>query len=76
MYCPLCKGQKISDTVTFTADLKDIIVVIRDVPATVCSLCGAEWISDEVSKEIEDIVLEAKEKRRIFEVIEYKKLVA
>ena len=29
---------------TFTVDLGFGVVVVRDVPATVCSQCGADWI--------------------------------
>lgn len=76
MKCPLCRGEKVDGKVTFTADLKDTIVVIRNVPAKVCDLCGAEWISDEVSEELENIVLEAKEKHHLFEVVEYQEGVA
>jgi YgiT-type zinc finger domain-containing protein len=33
---------------TFTVDLGFGVVVVRDVPATVCSQCGADWISDDI----------------------------
>ncbi len=46
---------------TFTADMKEMIVVIKNVPATVCSLCGNEWLSDDVAGQIECIVQDAKE---------------
>ena len=69
--CPICNGEKELSTVTFTVDLGENLIVIRDTPATVCSLCGEEWISDKVSEDIEAIVQEAKSKNRMIEVVHY-----
>lgn len=43
-----------------TADLSFSVVVIREVPATVCSQCGAHWIQDDTAERIEAIVDEEK----------------
>jgi len=72
--CPLCGGEKKEGKTTFTADLKESIVVVREVPATICTLCGNEWISDEVAKVIETIVQDAKTKRHLIEVTTYQKV--
>jgi len=69
--CPICNGKKEQGKVTFTVDLGTNLIVIRDTPATVCSLCGEEWISDEVAENIEALVEEAKAKNRIIEVVNY-----
>ena len=69
--CPICGGTKIEGKVTFTVDLKDSLIVIRNTPATICSLCGEEWISDEVAESIEGIVNEAKDKNRVIEVVNF-----
>ena len=66
--CPLCGGTKQPGTTTFTADFRFGIVVIREVPATVCSQCGADWIQDDVAARIEAIVDDAKAKRLQIEV--------
>ena len=66
--CPLCGASMKPGTTTFTAELGFGIVVVRNVPATVCSQCGADWLSDEVSERIENIVEEAKNKRLQVEV--------
>ena len=70
--CPLCGGEKKKDLITFTADLKDTVVVIRGVPATVCSLCGNEWIDDGVAGQIEEIVNDAKGKKHLVEVTTFR----
>ncbi|RUM44611.1 MAG: YgiT-type zinc finger domain-containing protein [Hydrogenimonas sp.] len=67
-HCPICYGLKSSGTTTFTVDLGFGIVVVRDVPATICEQCGAEWIEDEIAEKLEEIVQDAKEKHTMIEV--------
>ena len=67
-FCPLCGGRKKPGQTTFTAELGFGVVVVRHVPATVCSQCGADWISDKVAGKIEALVHEAKTKRLEVEV--------
>lgn len=69
--CPLCNGKKELSTVTFTVDLGISLIVIRNTPATVCSLCGEEWIADDVAENLEAVVAEAKEKKRMIEVVDF-----
>jgi len=67
--CPLCKGTKRAGTTTFTAELGFGVVVIRNVPALVCSQCGADWIEDEVARRIECLIEEARKRRSQVEVL-------
>ncbi len=67
-HCPICYGFKSSGTTTFTVDLGFGVVVVRDVPATVCEQCGAEWIEDNIAEKLEDIVQDAREKHTMIEV--------
>ncbi|HBU05256.1 MAG TPA: YgiT-type zinc finger domain-containing protein [Nitrospiraceae bacterium] len=66
--CPLCGGAKKEGKTTFTVDLGFGVVVVRDVPATVCSQCGADWIEDSISARLEGIVNEARTKHHLAEV--------
>ena len=66
--CPLCGGGRKPGTTTFTADLEFGVVVVRAVPAMVCSQCGADWIQDDAAARIEAIVQDAKKKRLQVEV--------
>ena len=50
---------------TFAVELGYGVVVIRDVPATVCSLCGEQWIDDTVSELLENIVADARKKHML-----------
>jgi YgiT-type zinc finger domain-containing protein len=67
--CPLCGGERKPGTTTFTVDLGFGVVVVRNVPATVCSLCGADWIPDDVAGRIEALVDEVRKKRLQVEVM-------
>lgn len=65
--CPLCGGQETAGKTTFTVDFGAGVVVIKDVPATVCSQCGADWIADIVAEKLE-LVEEARRKQHQVEV--------
>ncbi len=58
--CPLCGGLKTNGSTTFSADLGSGVVVVRGVRATICSQCGEEWIDDATSRELEQIVNDAR----------------
>jgi YgiT-type zinc finger domain-containing protein len=66
--CPLCGGTKKKGKTTFTVDLGFGVVVVRDVPATVCSQCGADWIGDAIAAKLEKIVNDARKRHRLVEV--------
>ncbi len=68
LQCPLCGGEKKAGTTTFTADFDFGVVVVRNVPALVCALCGADWSQDDVAARLESIVADAKSKRLQVEV--------
>lgn len=66
--CPLCGGGKRAGTTTFTAELGFGVVVVRNVPALVCTQCGADWIADEVAARLEEVVEDARKRRYQVEV--------
>ena len=49
------------------------VVVVRDVPAMVCSQCGAEWMDDKMSERVENIVKDARKKHHTVEVTSFAK---
>lgn len=69
--CPLCGGLKKPGKTTFTVELGFGIVVVRDVPATVCGQCGVDWIDDAVSAKLEEIVDDARKKQHTVEVTSF-----
>jgi len=56
MTCFMCKGSVQEGFSTFTADMGDCIVVIKNVPSRVCGQCGEASYSDEVARRLEQIV--------------------
>jgi len=74
--CPLCKGSIVNGVSTFTVDLGFGVVVVRDVPATVCSQCGEEWLSDNTAEKLENIVETARQKHVAVEVARWSEAVA
>lgn len=69
--CPLCGGEKRQGTTTFAVDLKFGVVVVREVPALVCSKCGDAWIEDPVAAKLEAVVADAREKQAEVEVTQW-----
>lgn len=69
--CPICGGTKKPGKSTFTVELGFGVVVVRDVPATVCSQCGADWIDDAASSKLESIVADARQKHHTVEVTSF-----
>ena len=66
--CPLCGAAKKAGKTTFTADLGFGVVVVRNVPATVCSQCGADWIEDAIAEKLEKIVEDARLRHNLVEI--------
>jgi YgiT-type zinc finger domain-containing protein len=67
--CPLCGGNKIPGSATFSADVGSGVVVVRDVQATVCSQCGEEWIDDATARKLEHLVNDARSRGLQVEVL-------
>ena len=61
---------------TITVELGFGVVVIRQVPATVCSQCGEEWLDDATSAKVEEIVNAAKKKHVAVEIAEWSHVAA
>ena len=67
--CPLCGGSKKSGKTTFSADLGNGVVVVRNVPASVCDQCGEAWIGAETAKKLEEATRDARNKGAQVEVV-------
>lgn len=67
--CALCGGTRSPGRTTFSADLGDGVVVVRQVPATVCDQCGEEWIDDDVAAELERRAEDARSRGAQVEVL-------
>lgn len=74
--CPLCGGEKRAGTTTFAVDLKFGVVVVREVPAFVCTKCGDAWIDEPVAAKLENIVAEARRKHTVVEIAQWRQVAA
>ena len=54
--CFYCKGKQEHKLVNHIVDLGDTIIIIKDVPAEVCTQCGETSYSNDVAKCLEEIV--------------------
>jgi YgiT-type zinc finger domain-containing protein len=72
--CPLCGGEKQPGTTTFAVDLKFGVVLVREVPAFVCSQCGDTWIDDRVAAKLESFVAEVHRKQTLMEVTQWEQV--
>lgn len=69
--CNTCGGTMEKGETIVTVDFGSGVVVLRNVPATVCSQCGMEWVGDDVAERIETIVQDAKDKHSEVEVMSF-----
>ena len=69
--CPLCGGAVRPGHTTFTVDLDFGVVVVRQVPAQVCAMCGESWLDDQTARKLEQIVEEARQEEHQVEVLAY-----
>ena len=61
MICPICGQDNLkAGTTTFAADA-GAAVVVRNVPADVCDVCGEAFIDDTIAERLEGLVMEAKQ---------------
>jgi len=69
--CPLCGGEKTKGETTFTTDLGFGVVVVREVPALVCDMCGESWLDDATAQGLENIVDDIRRKHSVVEVLNW-----
>jgi len=69
--CPICDGSFKKGMTTITIDSGDSLIVLRNVPAMICSSCGEEYIEDNVLKEIEAKLSTQKEPKKEVEIYSY-----
>lgn len=56
MKCVICQyGETESGTTTVTLTRGEATIVIRDVPAQVCTICGEEYVDSETGKRLSQI---------------------
>ncbi len=73
----MCKGNLEEKKVNYVVDLENtIIIIIKGVPAKVCTQCGAQYFDDEIAENIEKIVNQLKQLTTEVTIVNYKEKVA
>lgn len=76
MNCFKCEGKLIEKKVNYMVDLENTIIIIKEVPARVCTQCREQYFDDETSENIEIIVNKLKDLSTEVTIINYKDNVA
>jgi len=56
MKCGICKASMEEKNVTYTEDIDQGVIVVRHVPAHVCTECGNIWYNGTVVEELENLI--------------------
>ena len=65
MNCFMCKGELKNE--------KETIIIIKGVPAKVCTQCGEQYFDDETTENIEKIVNQLKKLSTEISIVNYEK---
>jgi YgiT-type zinc finger domain-containing protein len=71
MDCLNCKSEYELTHEPLTVKLENGIIVIDDVPTKVCEKCGESVYSNDVAKQIEKIINEAKNTFKEIKLVQY-----
>ena len=72
MNCPHCGNEAEKNTTTFTVDLGEVLIVIRNVPCYQCEHCGETMYEPKVYQKIETIVNAAKQLKQEVSIVDYR----
>ena len=70
--CTFCKGETKDGFSTFTVDLDNCVVVIRNVPSMICSQCGETYYTTEVMQQIYNIAQSMRQTMTEIAVVNYR----
>ena len=73
MKCALCDGGMEISTIALPYEMdKDLMLVVKGVPAWVCKQCGDSFVEIDVARELERIVKNARKDGVTLGFIEYR----
>ena len=76
MECFMCKGILEKKQVNYVVDLENTIIIVKGVPAKVCTKFGEQYFDDETTENIEKIVNQLKNLSIEVTIVNYKEKVA
>ncbi len=70
--CLICGGKLVRETITYTSGHHGRVVIIRNVPAYICSQCGEQLFAPETVEYLQNVIRHGKpEKTETVPVYEY-----
>ena len=69
--CPICGGRIAPGKTTFTADLGNAVMIVREVQAQICVQCGEEWFTSEVSHRLDELAADMRAKGVEVEILSF-----
>lgn len=76
MKCALCEANLAAGTVNHIMDFKERIIIVKNVPASVCEQCGEYYVDTDTALALESIVEQAKKNKAEVLIVRYNELVA
>ena len=76
MNCFMCKGILEEKKVNYVVNIEETIIIIKGVPAKVCTQCGEQYFDNETAENIEKIVNQLKKLATEVTIVNYKEKVA
>lgn len=70
--CPLCGGEMSDGITTIPFLISEKVVVIKDVPAEICSDCGEAYMKSSVVGKVESVLDKLEELHSEMSVVHYK----
>ena len=72
--CMYCKCKTITSSfTTHVVNYKNCIIIIKNVPCEECEQCGEKYYSNEIAKQLENLVNIAKQLMQEIAIIDYSK---
>lgn len=76
MTCFYCKGDMKESTTTHVVNLKNCIIIVKNVPCLECTQCGEKYYCDEVAERLDIIVMAARDAATEVAIVNYTMKVA
>lgn len=77
MNCFTCKGGHLKEEIkTYVANLDHCVIVVKNVPSLVCQQCGEVYYTNEIMKQLEQIVDTMETSLTEIAVVDYSQKVA
>lgn len=56
MECVICKGKLIEGKVNHIVDIDGHIIIIKNVPANICTQCGEYYVDTNIALKLEELI--------------------